>query len=73
MAFESSSNFDNNKSASENYSSKNFDLDQFLLHPKISYLLDDNKRFDLYYQFQTKDNLIRAKEQLKQHKLVFLP
>ena len=62
-------NFDNNKSASENYSSKNFDLDQFLLHPKISYLLDDNKRFDLYYQFQTKDNLIRAKEQLKQHKL----
>ena len=62
-------NFDNNKSESENYSSKNFDLDQFLLHPKISYLLDDNKRFDLYYQFQTKDNLIRAKEQLKQHKL----
>lgn len=62
-------NFDNNKSISENYSSKNFDIDQFLLHPKISYLLDDNKRFDLFYQFQTKDNLIRSKEQLKQHKL----
>lgn len=62
-------NLENNKSESENYSSKNFDLDQFLLNPKISYLQDDNKRFDIFYQFQTKDNLIRAKEQLTQHKL----
>ena len=62
-------NFDNNKSESENYSSKNFDLDEFSLYPKISYLLDDNKRFDVFYQFQNLDNLIRAKEQLKQHKL----
>jgi hypothetical protein len=44
-------------------------LDEFSLYPKISYLLDDNKRFDVFYQFQNLDNLIRAKEQLKQHKL----
>lgn len=62
-------NLDNNKSESENYSSKNFELDQILMHPKISYLLDDNKRFDIFYQFQQKDNLINDNEHLKQHKL----
>jgi hypothetical protein len=62
-------NFDNNKSESENYSSKNFELDQILMNPKISYLLDDNKRFDVFYQFQQQDNLINDKEYLKQHKL----
>jgi len=62
-------NFDNNKSESENYSSKNFKLDQILMNPKISYLLDDNKRFDVFYQFQQKENLINDNEHLKQHKL----
>ena len=61
--------FDNNKSESENYSSKNFELDQILINPKISYLLDDNKRFDVFYQFQQKENLINDNEYLKQHKL----
>jgi hypothetical protein len=61
-------NFDNNKSESENYSSKNFELDQVLINPKISYLLDDNKRFDVFYQFQQKENLINEKENLEQHK-----
>jgi hypothetical protein len=64
-------NVDNNKSESENYSSKNFELDQILINPKISYLLDDNKRFDVFYQFKQKENLINDNEYLKQHKLGF--
>ena len=30
--------------------------------------MDDNKRFDLFYQFQKKDNLIQDLEFLEQHK-----
>ena len=62
------SNLDKNKSASENFSSKNYQLNETLLNPKLSYLLDDNKRFDVYYQHQKKDNAIGDLEQLTQEK-----
>jgi len=62
------SNLDKNKSASENFSSKNYQLNETLLNPKLSYLLDDNKRFDVYYQHQKKDNSIGDLEQLTQEK-----
>ena len=52
------SNLDKNRSESENFSSKNYQLSESLLNPKLSYLLDDNKRFDVYYQYQIKDNSI---------------
>ena len=62
------SNIDKNTSNSENFSSKNFQIKESLLNPKISYLLDDNKRFDLFYHNQKKDNSIGEKEQLVQEK-----
>ena len=61
-------NLDKNRSASENFSSKNYQLNETLLNPKLSYLLDDNKRFDVYYQYQKKDNSIGDLEQLTQEK-----
>jgi len=61
-------NLDKNRSASENFSSKNYQLNETLLNPKLSYLLDDNKRFDVYYQYQKKDNAIGDLEQLAQEK-----
>ena len=61
-------NLDKNKSASQNFSSKNYQLNETLLNPKLSYLLDDNKRFDVYYQHQKKDNSIGGLEQLTQEK-----
>ena len=61
-------NLDENFSASENFSSKNFQLKESLLNPKVSYLLDDNKRFDVYYQYQNKKNSIGDMEQLSQEK-----
>ena len=48
--------------------SKNYQLNETLLNPKLSYLLDDNKRFDVYYQYQNKDNSIGDLEQLIQQK-----
>ncbi|MDC1266286.1 hypothetical protein N8009_05790, partial [Flavobacteriaceae bacterium] len=61
-------NLDENLSASENFISKNYQLNETLLNPKLSYLLDDNKRFDVYYQHQKKYNSIGDLEQLTQEK-----
>ena len=61
-------NLNENWSVSENFLSKNYQLNETLLNPKISYLLDDNKRFDVYYQYQKKDNAIGNLEQLTQEK-----
>ena len=65
------SNLDKISSESESFSSKNYQLSQSLLSPKISYLLDDNKRFDVFYQHQKKDNSIGDFEQLIQEKYGF--
>jgi hypothetical protein len=65
------SSLDRNKSESENFSSKNHQLNETLLSPKVSYLLDDNKRFDIFYQFQKKNNSIGNLEELAQEKYGF--
>ena len=62
-------NIESNRATSENFTSRNYDLEQWLVSPKVSYLLDDNKRFDLFYQFHKKNNLILGQEILEQHKL----
>lgn len=59
---------DNNESFSENFSSKNFNIDEFRINPKLSYLLNDNVRFDAFYQFTNKDNTIGSLETLMQQK-----
>tara|TARA_B110000459_G_scaffold23505_1_gene22618 strand:- start:271 stop:3585 length:3315 start_codon:yes stop_codon:yes gene_type:complete len=66
--FNLQSNLDEIRSESENFSSKNYQLIQYLLNPKVSYLLDQNKRFDLFYQYQKKDNSVGSLEQLAQEK-----
>ncbi|EGV42109.1 hypothetical protein BZARG_495 [Bizionia argentinensis JUB59] len=62
------SSFNNNISISENYASKNFDIDESNINPKISYLLNDNTRFDIFYQYTSKENTISNFETLKQQK-----
>ncbi|WP_418512461.1 hypothetical protein [Corallibacter sp.] len=61
-----SSSFDINESESENFSSKNYKLDELRFNPKLSYLFNDNAQFDVFYQYTTKDNTIGNEEQLKQ-------
>ena len=60
--------FETNESVSENFASKNFDFKQTRFNPKISYLLNDNTRFDIFYQYASKDNTIGSMESLKQQK-----
>jgi hypothetical protein len=59
---------DANDSESENFSSKNYQIDEIRFNPKLSYLLNDNIRFDVFYQFSNKDNTIGDLESLKQQK-----
>ena len=57
-----------NTSESENFTSKNYKLDEERLNPKISYLLNDNVRLDIFYQFTKKKNSIGNLEVLNQQK-----
>ncbi len=61
-------NFNTNESKSENYTSKNYLIKESQFHPKLSYLLNDNARFDVYYQYTNKDNTIANFESLEQQK-----
>ena len=62
------STLENQFSESENFTSKNFDVDATILNPKLSYLLNDNVQFDVFYQLTNKDNTINNEESLKQQK-----
>lgn len=63
-----SSAFETNSSASENFSSKNFNFNGQRYNPKLSYLFNDNSRFDLFYQYTSTKNTIGDLESLKQQK-----
>lgn len=60
--------FDYNESISENFTSRNFNLDETRLNPKLSYLFNDNSRFDIFYQYVNKENAIGNLETLRQQK-----
>ncbi|MDX1272370.1 hypothetical protein [Bizionia paragorgiae] len=59
---------DTNTSESENFISKNYKLDEQRLNPKLSYLLNDTMRFDVFYQYTEKENTIGDLERLNQQK-----
>lgn len=61
-------NFGNRESVSENFVSKNFNIDQTTFNPKLSYLLNDNAKFDVFYQYVNKENNIGNSETLEQQK-----
>jgi hypothetical protein len=51
---------------SENYESKNFEIKAYQFNPKISYLFNKNASWDLFYEYQNKENQLGNGEQLKQ-------
>lgn len=59
----------NNNSTSENFPGRNFMLDTYELNPKISYLLNRQTRFDVFYQFANENNQLGAMEELTQQKI----
>ena len=62
------SEFESN-SISDNYTSRNFELNSYSLTPKISYLFSNNKNLSLFCEFKNKENLINDKETLKQQRI----
>lgn len=56
-----------NSSNSENFSNRNFKINDDLLKPQISYLFNDSNRVDIFYEFQDKNNQINIPTTLTQH------
>ncbi|MCB0444656.1 MAG: hypothetical protein KDC68_03160, partial [Gelidibacter sp.] len=56
-----------NESLSENFASRNYKIDEVRLQPKLSYLFNENARFDVFYQYTSKDNVIGNMETLLQN------
>lgn len=53
---------------SENYTSKNYEVDAFQVNPKISYLFNKNASWDIFYEYQNKLNQIGNSEKLIQNR-----
>ena len=60
---------ENKVSISENFESKNYNLDEFKINPKITYIFNESNRLNFYYQYSTNENTIGDFEELKQQKL----
>ena len=58
-----------NRSLTENFESRNYTLNTFEINPKISYLLNSNTRFDLFYQYLNKENKLNNFELLIKQKI----
>ncbi|GGB85080.1 hypothetical protein GCM10007424_26410 [Flavobacterium suaedae] len=56
-------------SYSDNYSSKNFEIDGYSAEPKISYIFSRNASWDIFYEYQNKENQIGEGELLNQQRL----
>ncbi len=53
---------------SENYPSRNFQIEGYQALPKVSYLFSKNASWDVFYEFQNKENQIGNGESLKQNR-----
>ena len=53
---------------SENYSSKNYKVNEYQINPKISYLFNKNASWDIFYEYQNKENQIGNSEKLLQNR-----
>ena len=60
---------ENANSVSENYSEKNYQIDSYTLHPKVSYLFSNQASVDIFYEFKNKFNNLNNFETLDQHRI----
>ncbi|WP_261374484.1 hypothetical protein [Dokdonia sp. Hel_I_53] len=58
-----------NRSESENFAQRSFDLKTTSWNPTISYLFGKQSRASLFYQFQRKENTIQEMESLSQNNI----
>jgi len=59
--------FGSDESLSENFTNRNYTIDETRFQPKLSYLFNENAQFDVFYQYTTKDNSQGDLEQLSQN------
>ncbi len=55
------------ESTSENFTNRNFKINELRLFPKIAYVFNENAQFDVFYQFTQKSNTIGSLESLSQN------
>ncbi|WKK66903.1 hypothetical protein [Lutimonas zeaxanthinifaciens] len=65
--FDLNSGLSNTQSESVTYSNRNYNLDQYDLNPKLSYLYDQNTRLEFFYKFKDKKNTTGGQETLLMH------
>ncbi len=53
---------------SENYGSKNYEIDGFQVAPKLTYLFSKSTSWDVFYEYQKKDNTIGTEAFLQQNR-----
>ncbi|EPR73265.1 hypothetical protein ADIWIN_1696 [Winogradskyella psychrotolerans RS-3] len=61
------STYGNNESISENFTNRNFNIEETRFQPKLSYLFNENAQFDVFYQYTSKENTIGSLETLAQN------
>ena len=55
------------ESISENYTSRNYKIDETQFQPKLSYIFNENAQFNVFYQYTTKENTNGNSEALSQN------
>ncbi|WP_422106961.1 hypothetical protein [Winogradskyella sp.] len=58
--------FGTDESISENFATRNFNIEEERFQPKLSYLFSENAQFDVFYQYTSKNNTIGSLESLAQ-------
>ena len=59
----------NTETYSENYGSRNYEIESYLAGPKISYIFSRNASWDVFYEYESKENRIGDAETLYQQRL----
>ena len=54
--------------ASENFSAKNYEIDGFQIAPKLTYLFSKSTSWDIFYEYQKKDNTLESPASLQQNR-----
>lgn len=57
------------KTTSENFELRNFEIDGFQVAPKLSYVFSQNASWDVFYEYQEKQNQIGEQELLQQQRI----
>lgn len=67
--FNLDSSLSKSTSISDNYASRNFELHNYTLAPKVSYLFTNNKSLSIVYEYKNKENTINSMERLSQQRI----